>query len=684
MKINNVVEPIGSVSELKDKLQSIYIMEDIISLKQEEYLKFVDDIYDIIKGCIEHKECREYIVCFKFKTRDTTTYKMQLRHFLINLFVWYPFTLMPEELNEKWIFDAKNDIIKVHDYINETIELMDSRNIKNTVMNQVTSQVLSMLRSISINFSQIMNLSISAHTFTEVYNTNDRIKDIFFAELPINEQPAIIEAKLADMLKEEIDIFKSVKNNAIGVCLRTGEGIKPKQLQEFTSNGGMKPDINGNTIPIPINGSQLVTGLKKPSNMYLDSTGAHKSYIMNNKVMGKAGDYAKLLILLGTTVALSGKVKNCHTHHLLRITIKNQKMLKKYNGRYYTLNPNKPEKLSILHSKTDTDLIGKTVYFRSPVFCACKVKKGRRMICHTCFGSNAKLNIDIASGIATYLIQTITEPLQQNILSTKHLLTTSSEVIVFSSNFYEIFEFVSGDFKVRHDCSLNLEELILDIPESCLMYDDIYDDDSDTNVYITKSFYIRNIKTGDESIINDENPKKIYIAKALRTLINKYEGKVPISELADESYCMRIDISNNELTKPLYEIMDLTSKTINTLTADSMVQKYTELLVEAGIRTPSVGAEFITAALMRDANSNKDFPDFTFDGDVPYQLLTLTQALSKNKSVVVGLLSHYLKNQLLSPDLSERDAESIHDSLFSEQVSTENLKRFYNVKNDQK
>ena len=58
-----------------------------------------------------------------------------------------------------------------------------------------------------------------------------------------------------------------------------------KQLSEFTINGGLKPDLSGVTIPIPINSNTLIRGLDKPSSLYLDALGARKSLIMNQKVI---------------------------------------------------------------------------------------------------------------------------------------------------------------------------------------------------------------------------------------------------------------------------------------------------------------------------------------------------------------------------------------------------------------
>ena len=64
-------------------------------------------------------------------------------------------------------------------------------------------------------------------------------------------------------------------------------------------------------------------------------------------------------------------------------------MLQKYNGRYYKLDKNSRDTY-LVDAKKDKDLIGKTLYFRSPVTCTCKDE-----VCHKCFGTTSLLNLDI-------------------------------------------------------------------------------------------------------------------------------------------------------------------------------------------------------------------------------------------------------------------------------------------------
>jgi hypothetical protein len=168
----------------------------------------------------------------------------------------------------------------------------------------------------------------------------------------------------------------------------------------------------------------------------------------------------------------------------------------------------------------------------------------------------------------------------------------------------------------------------------------------------------------------------LYLSKELVKLIKENEGVVNLIDIADENYVMRVDIANNELTKPLYEIMELTSKDGIPASADDMAQTYTKLIIDAKIAASAIAGEVVVTALMRVPGTN-EYPNFKFDGEVPYELIPLNRALTTNKSVLSGLIYQNLKNQLLSPNSGNRDGESIHDILFSEQVSTESLREFY-------
>lgn len=279
--MEEIVEHIATAEEMGKHIRPIYIIDEYME-STEKYVEFQEGIYNLIKGCIEHKDCREYPVKFKFYVTDKQTHTLQLRHFLVNVFMWYSLKELHEikVLDETYILDCLNNVTakNLPNYINDVlIGTLREYNVKNNIINYNISETMYNLRRISIDLSTIMGLGMYTQSFMEMYQKYPRLREIMATKFDSNMQPNEIEAELDRLLTETMDIFKGEKNNIVGIILRAGTGIKPKQLCEFLINGGMKPSLEGNTIPIPINSNTLTGGLNSVSSVYLDALGARKS-----------------------------------------------------------------------------------------------------------------------------------------------------------------------------------------------------------------------------------------------------------------------------------------------------------------------------------------------------------------------------------------------------------------------
>lgn len=666
--------------ELKSYIRPLYIIEDYMG-SYIKYELFQDEIYNLVKATFEKKKCREYPIQFKFYKKETETYTLQLRHFLINVFLWYPFVELDglNILNKTFILDCFNDIPKIEVAINRIIEVLTDCNVKKTVINHNISQVLYNLRSISINFSLIMNLNFTAETFIQGYVNNPRIREIMESHFDSTMQPSEIEKKLQELQKEEIEIFMSDPNNPIGVILRAGTGIKHKQLAEFTIAQGLKPDLVGKTITIPITNSTLLRGLEYPSDAYIDAGAARKSLVSNHNIMGKAGYFGKIVLLLARTLKLSKTVSDCNTKHLVKYTVRNAKFLKKLNGKFYKLDERDPE-YKLINSERDKDLIGKDIYVRSACTCALKDE-----VCAKCFGLTSNLNWDIADGISGFESEEVTKVINQSILSTKHLLTTNSEIIEFNDEFYKFFTLVGGDIMPI----VNNNEDISDIQNWAIYIDrnnmaklEEFDNESYNTYIINGEFEVYNLKTKESITIKPTKDKEIFLSDDALDLIKKKKGILKFDDMDDDMKLFSMDIYNNELTRPLYELMDLLNKekhdTVDE-TIGSISQKFADLLVESGIDASVVAAELIINRLIRDSVEKYERPDFTKSELPSYQIYTVSKALRNNKSPIIGICFQNIKQQLLDPDtVNLKDGESYLDSFFMEQIPTDSIAKMIN------
>ena len=208
------------------------------------------------------------------------------------------------------------------------------------------------------------------------------------------------------------------------------------------------------------------------------------------------------------------------------------------------------------------------------------------------------------------------------------------------------------------------------------------DDDSLYNTYIISGkFTIVNLvdKSEPPIVIENLNSKEIFVSKEAVNLWKKGHI-IKFSALDDDFKLFEIIINNNELTKPLYQIMDLLNKAKKENideTYDSISQKFLDLLIEAGIPANVIAAELILTNLIRSEENMYDRPDFSKEHLEPYRILTIDKAIRKHRSILIGLCYQDLKSQLLSDDtFTERTASSYLDAFFKVKISTDSLKRY--------
>lgn len=276
--------------------------------------------------------------------------------------------------------------------------------------------------------------------------------------------------------------------------------------------------------------------------------------------------------------------------------------------------------------------------------------------------------------------------IEQNILSTKHLLTTFSEIIEFNSAFYKFFSIIFGEINPRvnnNEDVPNITDYAIWIDPNDLEKVEELDDDSLFNSCLKHGrFYIQNLENPEESpiLIQAEGEKEIYISNFFMETRKANHGYVPFKLLNDDDKLFEVSVENRELTKPLYDLMALLNKdkpddfdeTINNVS-----QRFLDLLIETGIEANVSAAEMITNRLIRSVKHPYERPDFTKDELEPYMIYPIYRALEKNKSASVGLSFQNIKRQLLSDTMFEdRTAPAFTDDFFKPIIYTDKLKKY--------
>lgn len=272
------------------------------------------------------------------------------------------------------------------------------------------------------------------------------------------------------------------------------------------------------------------------------------------------------------------------------------------------------------------------------------------------------------------------------ILSTKHLLTTISEKIEFNEEFYKFFNLCGGEVSpvLNTDEIDNLDEWAVWIDPNDIQKSEELDDDSSYNTFINGKFYVQNLVTKDYIEITSMDEREMFLTEECLDLMKKGKGYIKFKDMDETTTLFELVIMNNELTKPLYQLMDLLNtakKDGPELTYEEMAQKFTELLLEAKIDAMALSGELIINRLIRKCpDTDFERPNFEADELEPYQIYTVLKALENNKSVLIGLASQDIKKQLLSDDIvNKKTGSSYIDPFFKKHTSTKRLKDIHEI-----
>lgn len=658
---------IDNIQSIINQLSNeVFIIEKVVEEK-EDYKNTVETYYDYIKQGFELKELRTCPVYFKFFDKeDERIHTLELRHFVTNLMFWEPMVRLGvyEHINESYIIDCTQlSSGTIKGYIDEKIILPFRTSIGNRKVNKVLHDMIFNLSRISTDFNTILGLSMNVETFMDVANRNPRFNEIIRTKIDDDMQPNEIEAYLETLTQEQMGILM-VEDNFLRPILRAGTGIKSGQFKEFAVNGGLKPDLDGKTIPIPVNSNFVVGGLNNITNYYIDSLGGRKSVIMNKTVMGRSGHFARMVMLVVSPIKMRNDEHDCGSVHPVKLNVKTKKHLARLKGRYYRTLNSRQYKVMI---GDEQHLIGQDILLRSPITCASK------KICKTCYGELYYTNRDIES-IGGYAGSRITEPLSQSILSSKHLLTTQSELVEFNEDFYKFFVISANEIKVNFDndeIDFSKYSLVI-IKENIETIEEF--DDNEYNSYTT-IFHIKNKKTGEMIEMKEVNMKDLYIAPEMKDLLTKPKGnkeilEIDLGKVDNDDRVFVVEISNNELTKPLYNIMYLLNnktKREGYEQIDAMNQRLLDLLIESKIDADAVHGELLIRPLIRSTKDVLKTPDFSkYSAINEYEILTVEGALQRHPSVLVSLSFQDLGRQLVNPLTFRKTEGSFIDPFFRE------------------
>lgn len=263
----------------------VFLIHDMLLADIENYEMYFSKFYDYMKQGFERPEVRKHPIKFKFTDNPKEPVReMEIRHMIVNMIHWRPFIVMDkvEDLGPQHIMDCYNFTPKyAENWINSYIIDPYRKEFSNAKMNMICERIVADSVRISNDFNLIMAMGMNLESFIWIDKKNPRVHEIFNTKLEKGLQPKEIERTQHNLMNELIDILKKEPDMCLFPMLHAGAGIKDKQLSEFAITGGLKPDINGNTLPEPINSNFLIGGLNNVTNYYIDAQAGRKSIILN-------------------------------------------------------------------------------------------------------------------------------------------------------------------------------------------------------------------------------------------------------------------------------------------------------------------------------------------------------------------------------------------------------------------
>lgn len=640
------------IDEITDKEQLLEFIgvPVILNRHKHDFETFMRRVVDIAGMCWSNPDGEGDVlehtrIDFKADVDDAVTYSLPLNAFMFFLVFINPIINYVNDIElEDFIFEPPLIEKETKMLINKVRHVLQQFGHPMPEIYETTARnILLYMSELNRIFGQAcIQIFTTENLFLDHYRESALIRDINNTHYPKNMQTAeIIEenSRRYGLLREEM----IKRKNPLFIDDTYTKILKPKQVEELYIHLGLTPD-GRNIVNIVMDGNGFNDGYKDPEAIYAAAIMARVPDLLNTEYMGVVGYFARNLWIL-TYGTISPKVTDCGSKNPIPIMI-DEAALKMFDGRYYYTEKH-GTRVRMLHS-TDKHLIGKQLWFRSP--CTCNLNND---VCHVCYG-NAALRVKDFNGGFICTTQFMTGPINQNVLSAKHILKANTELIVFTQNLEEYFDIDSGQLTVKEDVKK------FDI----FIREDYMDD-------ITEKFEMfigKNMEPITITNYANINISKNAISKAKLVTIDDVNYYRVNSSKVDDDLCTLTPI-NKMMTEKYLKMMHLLDN--NIVKYDNVSDVVTELyhLMEGTIPLLSTHGEIIISCLLRNRDNVMKRPNW-LNYDEPYQMVRVKTALSNTDSFTEAVASeqtnHHLRHAVFDKrnQINKIGARSFIDFLF--------------------
>lgn len=539
-------------------------------------------------------------------------------------------------------------------------------------------------------------LSISNNEFVEVAARSKEAYESMSCSFryPENATPRDIETIRSKKTAELLDIIAEQEDLSISTYVKNGL-FNRGQFSEYAVQQGLKPDLQGNTIPIT-GMTNVMMGINDIQSYFVDAKGGRKAEVAKDVVSDVVSFERNLTTSAeGIRTVDTNDSHSCGSMHFRIREIESLNDFCNLDGRVFaTEDPNlvpdtpfweadadflKPYGISDIE-KVDPDraknaqevldvmksCVGKKIWMKTPITCSHPLRHRNGTICAACYGRkiarmNANVNIGkLAAFRAAYQFA-------QTQLSAKHQLTTNSVEPVYPENFEKYFTIKGFNEFVFNDAIIKSRKDLGEIPEQLknlyFMFDEVEKIKSTNGTPFSRK--LNTIKIYDDSVgkvvdeISFHGVINLFMSEEMESEYIDIRQKscedsvlIPFSDMMDDimytTPLFAFEFVNNEMAKPIKEIMSIleTSKISKISSFNECLDILLPLFRKGKLDIPETHIEILIASLIRDVDNKRKMIDWSKNGDIEYQMVSIETAALNSNSVVTSLQFSHVSKQL--------------------------------------
>lgn len=636
---------------------------------QKYFAKLYDALWNYIFLDYKRKDNLIRVETIDCESKNPCYANMTAAELLLHMAFWKPYVIYASILKRKVAIDS-HLFYKLDNFNKGTIFGMVKNIIKDFLEDAQSRDnginELSYYASLSIDdFCELINSycaiasnSISLYDIHQLEKRSVEFANCINTQLDESLPVKTIEQQLKKGERRTVNAIIKDGKSSLLTYIKSGR-LSHDQFTQMFYAVGPRTDVDKTILPKLIRGNFL-KGYQLPSDAYMDAIAGRDAQILKHITVRDSGYLSRKINLSDLNTHINYSVKDCGTKYTIPFYVETEDHLKSIDLKYIIKN----DKLYLVHSSKDKDLIGTVVQLRSHIVCV--LPKGH--VCMTCFGAKAKrLEGTNIGGLPSVKIA---NPVSQRLMKAKHFSTTNS-VDVKSEYMNKYFNIEAN--KLYFKPELKNKDVFICIDRDVI--DDIISgatDVGDDSVDTTSMLETITILDNEERYTIECEGMYLSLTNEILDETNKFiteydseEALIPVSKFDNDMPYFNMIIASEAVQmylKKIKRIID-SSQTKTYATPGEFLKEISNVLIDMGLTGTSLtNIETLVYQQIRCANKLYERPDFS-KADLEIAVVPLSSAIS-NSDIYTAFGFEKLKQQLTNIDSFLKEGSGIFDPLF--------------------